>query len=309
MESVSSLIHSTSSSKCHCGQFYKSNQPVFTKKCIVYTLTKPLHTTIQLQNCSNCQSSQYRAIGPDCRELGIFNLNNHSLFTHDLLEEYTASYTSSETPFTAWVKMVSIRYGRYTPGTRFVDEKVFRNAWFGYASLLALGGDFQCLQCGTTPETVIWDGVTLSFNKKHLQTTLYPPTTINSNSIQRNATYLRNQAFINDSECRKTMASIFSGPLNFPQVLSSSEDNMGLEESSDDEIQSQTKKVQSILYRIKQIPALESLLEKDYPILHAFFRKYCSATMLLATKKCPQEVVSFFQQVCCSVFTIFTANF
>lgn len=80
--------------------------------------------------------------------------------------------------------MVSIRYGRYTPGARFVDEKVFRNAWFGYASLLALEGDSECPQCSTTPETIIWDGVTLSFNKKQLQNDLYPPTTIHPDSIQ-----------------------------------------------------------------------------------------------------------------------------
>lgn len=271
---------------------------VFTKRCIVYALTKPLHTTIQLQVCSNCLSSQYRAIGPDCRGLGIFNLNNHSLFTHDLLEEYTATYTSSETPFTAWVKMVSIRYGRYSPGTKFVDEKVFRNAWFGYASLLALGADLQCPQCGVAPETVIWDGVTLSFNKKQLKSTLYPPTTIHSDSIHRNATYLRNQGFITNSECRKIMASIFSGSLNLPQVSSASQDNIGNGGSSEDEIQGQTKKVQSILTRIKQIPLLESLLERENhsPVL-AFFQKYCSSSKLLLTKKCPQEVVSFFQQV------------
>lgn len=294
---VENLIHLTPLSKCQCNQFYDPAQAVYTKKCTVYTLTKLFHTTIELQTCSKCQSIQSRPIGPDCRELGIFNLNNHSLFTHDLLEEYTTAYTSSETPFTAWVHMVSIRYGRYTPGGRFVDEKVFRNAWFGYASLLSLDRDFQCLQCGNTPETIIWDGVTISFNKKQLQNDLYPPTTVHSQSIQRDATYIRNQAFILSNECRKIMASIFSGPLTLDQ-LSLSLENVGEDEDfSDSEIQDKRKKVQDILYRVKQIPSLESLLQDHYPALFPFFQKYCSSAVLLVAKKCPQEVINFFQQV------------
>jgi hypothetical protein len=38
---------------------------------------------------------------------GVFNFNNRILFTHDLLDEYTSAYTSSETPFVGWVATVS----------------------------------------------------------------------------------------------------------------------------------------------------------------------------------------------------------
>ncbi|KAF7761747.1 hypothetical protein Agabi119p4_9739 [Agaricus bisporus var. burnettii] len=201
-------------SQCSCGEKYQPNNGSCIKDCVIYTLTKSIQAQIQLQSCPKCQSPRYKCIGPDCQDIGIFNLNNHALFTHDLLEEYIAAYTSSETPFTAWVKTASIRYQRYNSGSPFVDEKVFRTAWFGYASLLTLEGDFQCPECGIAPDTVIWDGITVGFNQKHLNLSLYLPTTIHPNSISRNCSYYQKQSFISSPETRKLLSNVFSGPLN-----------------------------------------------------------------------------------------------
>lgn len=302
---ISGPLLLSQTSRCSCGAAYNPNNATFLKDCIIYTLTQSFHSQIQLQVCPQCQSSRYQAIGPDCRDLGLLNVNNHALFSHDLLEEYTAAYTSSETPFTAWVKTVSIRYDRYNPGSSFVDEKVFRTAWFIYARLLTLDGDFQCPKCGPTPTTVIWDGVTLAFNKKYLQPTLYPPTTIHPNSIQRTQSYLRQQSFIKSLDCQKLIGTIFSGPLYIPPTIVTS--NTPDEDGSDnEELQHQTKKIQDILSRIKQIPLLEALLGKESQDLLSFFQKYCASSVLLLQKKCPSEVVAFFKQVCYFINTIYS---
>jgi hypothetical protein len=286
-------------SQCSCGQQYQPNNSSYHKSCIIYTLTKSIQAQIQLQACPECQSFRYKAIGPDCGDLGIFNLNNHALFTHDLLEEYTAAYTSSETPFTAWVKTVAIRYQRYNSSSPFVDEKLFRAAWFSYAGLLALEGDFQCPECGIAPATVIWDGVTVGFNQKHLQPSLYPPTTVHQNSISRDCSYFRKQTIISSPETRKLMSYVFSGPLNNGSTMSNTEGGSDEDEelTENEEIPNQTKEAQDMFSRVKQIPSLQAALEKEEPILFSFFEKYCSSSTLLVQKNCPKQVIAFFQQV------------
>lgn len=297
VQAINQPLLLSSTSQCSCGQQYKSNDTSYIKNCVVYTLTKSLSGQIQLQSCSVCQSSRYKAIGPDCGDLGILNLNNHSLFTHDLLEEYTAAYTSSETPFTAWIKTVSIRYRRYNSNLPFVDEKVFRAAWFSYARLLNLENDLQCPECGIAPETVIWDGVTVGFNQKHLESSLYPPTTLHQNSISRSCNYYRHQTFIASSDTRKLMSNIFSGPLSNGSMSLEERLQENDEVSSDDEaINDQTKKAQDMLSRVKQIPLLQEALKKEEPVLHSFFEKYCSPSALLLCK-CPTEVIAFLKQV------------
>ncbi|KAJ6525796.1 hypothetical protein DFH09DRAFT_1095509 [Mycena vulgaris] len=69
-------------------------------RCVVYTLTKAVRAEIEVQMCHSCSSGQRRYIG---RDLELFDYNNRTLFTHSLFDEYTSAFTSSETPFVAWV--------------------------------------------------------------------------------------------------------------------------------------------------------------------------------------------------------------
>ena len=88
-------------------------QPVVPTSCTIYNIMESYEATIELQVCSKCPPNRRRHVGPDCRTLGLFNYNNRILLTHDLLDDYTMAYTSSETPFVAWVGVVSRRYTRH----------------------------------------------------------------------------------------------------------------------------------------------------------------------------------------------------
>jgi hypothetical protein len=63
-----------------------------------------------------------------------------------LLDEYTAAYTSSETPFSACVSVVSRRYSIHSGGSEhpFVSAEVFRAVWFAYVKLQYLDGSMAC---------------------------------------------------------------------------------------------------------------------------------------------------------------------
>ncbi|KAG6848701.1 hypothetical protein H0H93_014759, partial [Arthromyces matolae] len=131
---------------------------------------------MEVQTCTKCSGRWRQRIGPDLRESGIFNFNNHLLFTHELLDDYTSCYTTSETPFTAWIKVVTRRYEENRSPVPFVSEQVLRAAWFAYVNIQDFTKDMTCPTCGPAPTDVIWDGVSVGFSKKHMLDTLRPPT-------------------------------------------------------------------------------------------------------------------------------------
>lgn len=183
--------------------------PILKASCVVYTLLEAFVVEVELQPCPSAPAQHRRFIGPDARELGLFNLNNRIFFSHDLLDEYTSAFTSSETPFAAWISTVSRRYAAHGSIKRFVSEQVFRAAWFGYAQLQMLDGDMTCPECGEFPDNTIWDGVTLAFNQKHILSTLQPPTTLSpGDSPVRLSKSIKKQQLIPDSKLRKTIRTI-----------------------------------------------------------------------------------------------------
>jgi hypothetical protein len=88
---------------------------------------------------------------------------------------------------------------------------MFRAVWFSYARLQQLNGDMECPECGPTPETVIWDGVTLAFSRKHLLSSLRPPTTLDTNSVTRDTCrYQGQQQLLSDTNLRKLVRKIIT---------------------------------------------------------------------------------------------------
>ena len=167
------LIRMDGASSCSCTTprpVYNPFLPIFTRECIVYSVEGCVKTSIQLQKCPACK---HRYIGPDCRSYGLFNFNNRTLLTHQLLDDYTNQFTTSETPFIAWVTVTSRRYedtqaSGQLPHIPFINDCLFRAVWFSYIRLIRLESDMICPTCGPSPEAVIFDGVTLAFNKKNL---------------------------------------------------------------------------------------------------------------------------------------------
>ncbi|KAJ7849341.1 hypothetical protein B0H13DRAFT_2285060 [Mycena leptocephala] len=214
----------TEEASCCCSENRNYFRPLDTSSisehaATIYGLSEALTTTVQLQSCY-CKR---RFIGPDCLSYGIFNYNNKTLFTHEILDEYTSAFTTSETPFSSWVLVISRRYA--IRSSVFCSAEIFRSAWFAYAKLLALDGDMFCQKCGPSPATVIWDGVTLAFNRKHLLPSLEP---------QR---YLRpRQQLLSDSLSRKLVRKVVSGPpLLFGNGVDGKTPSSRLDEEDEDE--------------------------------------------------------------------------
>ncbi|KAF8058233.1 hypothetical protein FPV67DRAFT_1428379, partial [Lyophyllum atratum] len=250
------LDHRSTCPSCPMRTLYDPTLHIVEQDCIIYGLTEALQSRIQLQGCPNCPGRARRFIGPDPRNLGIFNLNNRVLFTHELLDDYTSIYTSSETPFTAWVTVLTRRYDANASPKPFVTEQVFRMAWFAYVDLQDFRDDMRCPKCGPMPEDVIWDGVTVGFNKKHILPTLRPPTFSDKEVAPvRNNQYIWKQQVLSDAKLRRQLRKVVKGAGEVRSIPSKTVDD-----SEDDEVGEKKRSEAAIKAEIERLSSIPGLL-------------------------------------------------
>ncbi|KAG5633745.1 hypothetical protein H0H81_005593, partial [Sphagnurus paluster] len=188
---------------------YDPTKPTFQRDCVIYGLAGAVRTSIELQKCPICPGRRRRYVGPDPRTEGLFNYNNRILVTHELLDDYTSVYTSSETPFTAYVTVMQRRYNsNQAASSEFMPEAMFRAVWFAYVNLQDFCGDMCCQRCGPSPQDIIWDGVTVGFNQKHLLPSLRPPTISDDGAPIRTNNYIGKQQILQDAKLRRDLRRV-----------------------------------------------------------------------------------------------------
>jgi hypothetical protein len=115
--------------------------------------------------------------GPDLGCYALFNLNNHKLFTHDLMHKYLADMTTSETPFTAFTNSTKRTYCDSNSPIPFVERHDFEKAFFSYSQLFRPSPeDFGCFTCGPFPDVVLVDAINAGYSKQFLTDDIEPPT-------------------------------------------------------------------------------------------------------------------------------------
>lgn len=114
---------------------YSPFQAILTRECIIYGLTEVVKTTIEVQNCLSCK---HHFVGPDCQSIDVLNWNNQTLATHELLDNYTNQFTTSETPFIAWVNVISRCYEARDTAIPFMSDWLFCAIWFSYITISKL---------------------------------------------------------------------------------------------------------------------------------------------------------------------------
>jgi len=254
------------------------------RKCFIYGLLGAHSASIELQKCPNCPQGY---IGPDCTDIGIFNLNNQSLFTLTLLDDYTCHFSRSETPFVSWVSSTACRYLNHQSPVPFIKEKTFRTAWFSYIRLVQLENDMRCVRCGPTPKVTIWDGVTLAFNRKNLLATLRPPTLVDEHSeIKDRIKPQQGLQLLGDKSLRKLIQTILAGQsLCLPELP---------KEHDDRPSGSATKEMMD---RIGLVPDAVERLQHVSLGLGNLFGRWFGMDYLLCKRKPPVEYKELFLQV------------
>lgn len=260
--------------------------------CIVYTLVDAQPSRIQLQRCTGCETEKSRHyIGPDGRESGIFNLDNTHLFSHDLLDEYTSAYTSSETPFVAWVTVLTRRYELYGSEVSFAGPDLFRSAWFAYVSTQAFANDFQCPTCGPVPKRVMCDGITSGFQDKHLLSSMRPPTVTSQDSPIRTSRYVGKQQIFPDHVLRKRIKDVIKGA-KLPTTAEM--DSWAIRPQNKD----QAMKSRAAYERVLEIDDVCNQIDGVNPSIGSVFRRWFSFQAAARNQVAPDQYKVFFLQVC-----------
>ncbi|KAI0685749.1 hypothetical protein C8T65DRAFT_591917 [Cerioporus squamosus] len=183
---VSGSYFLDSVSRCACGRTIATLSELELQTArlipaILYGLARQVEVLVEVIPCPSCRHAR-RFLGPDLGSCGIFNWNNTFLFTHELLDSYTGSYTASETPFSAFCLATRRRYENYSADMKFCSEETFVRAWFAFIQLQELGGTMVCPTCGVCPPVVIADGVSLATHSSKLTLYVKPPTSVDSTS-------------------------------------------------------------------------------------------------------------------------------
>ncbi|KAJ7446823.1 hypothetical protein B0H11DRAFT_1745441 [Mycena galericulata] len=293
------LIKIGSHSRCSCGAPGTGNTT--TRPCTIYTITHAVRSTIEVQMCHACSTGRRRYAGPDGRELGLFNYNNTTVFTHDIMDEYTAAFSSSETPFAAWTTVITRRYAS-SGSTPFVSEQIFRTAWFLYSDLQFLEGDMQCPDCGPYPDDTIWDGVTLAFSRKHVLASLCPPTTILPEAKNHGSLYVSHQTLLVDSDLRKAVRKIVSGPslVGGDGIVAADVilvEGMDEEEEAAAALKKNDKVGEEKAQRINLIPEVIAQLKNVDPRLGSVFEAYFGLDTLENKLSPPKVYIELFMQI------------
>ncbi|KAJ6464112.1 hypothetical protein DFH09DRAFT_957992, partial [Mycena vulgaris] len=275
-----------SAARCSCGTSRDTTDPLLLT-CTVYTLDRAFSASIEVQTCHVCSAGRRRYVGPDCQELGFLNFNNRTLFSHSLFDDYTAAFTSSETPFVAWASVMSRRYLTMDSPQPFVSVDVFRAAWFLFANLQVLTGDMTCPDCGLHPEDTIWDGVTLALSRKQLLGSLCPPTTVFDEAPDHDSRYVYQQALLVEPDLRKCLRNIVSGP----SVISPPPKTSRVARTAD------AKAAVDLIERINQIPIVCDRLAELNPALGALFKTHFGLQAIAAKVRPHQVYKDLFLQV------------
>ncbi|KAH7903036.1 hypothetical protein BJ138DRAFT_980104, partial [Hygrophoropsis aurantiaca] len=111
-----------------------------------------------------------RLVGSDLGRYGLFNWNNSMLFMHELLNTFTNAYTASGTLFSAFCLTVRWTYLDYGFHNEFCSDDTFVRVWFAFTRIQQLDSGMLCPTCGSSPEVISADGISLGTHVSKLTT-------------------------------------------------------------------------------------------------------------------------------------------
>ncbi|GAA5892330.1 hypothetical protein JCM5296_003236 [Sporobolomyces johnsonii] len=159
---------------------------------------------IEVQQCGCVQRGTAWTIGPDLGEFGLFNWSNGLVASHELLNECTSALVCSTTPLAAFCRSRRYAYTSNQINLPFPSNPTFNNMFFAFTSLQQVVAPFSCSHCGPSPEAVIADGVSLSFDLKQWLSSLLPPT-VASGPTCHNVRPRRGLTFLSSAKLRRAV--------------------------------------------------------------------------------------------------------
>jgi hypothetical protein len=143
---------------------------------------------------------------------------------------------------------------------------------------------------------VVWDGITLAFGRKHLLSSLQPPTTLHADSpVRDHCRYQPKQQLLNDAVLRKLVRNIIIGPSLPSEIV---EDQGGSADVlADRKDKDKTQAAMAALTQIERIRSACSQLKAINEGLASLFEDHFGMQAYIMQRDTPNAFRELFVQV------------
>jgi hypothetical protein len=201
--------------RCKCGAIASSG-PVTERDCMIFATFAVVRARIETRKCPRCPPGAHRAVGPDLGHLALFNYNNRLIFSHELMNEYSNRFISSETSFVGFVSSMNRRYLQLGMDTSLPRYDCFCACWFSFIRIQAFDCDFICPECGANPKTVQPDGISGGYSKAAV-TKLTPPTVpCDDSPVYKDVHPPRHTQLVTEYALRRTSIALLASRVTRP---------------------------------------------------------------------------------------------
>lgn len=107
---------------------------------VLYDTDRAFNVRVIDKHCNSC----VKYFHYDGRDDNIYNHNNHKLFTHRLLNQYTLEYTAAAVPFHSFISMKKRAYASEHQSPAFCCQESFQSAWFNFVQLQGWKFKYMC---------------------------------------------------------------------------------------------------------------------------------------------------------------------
>jgi len=115
--------------------------------------------------CMKCKQTVY----PDGGDIGLVNMSTFFI-SHEILADYCTLFVGEGLTLFGYFKSLQWNWSFLDEAPLSYDK--LRLAWLSYVSLMDFGSlleeNFQCHLCGSQPDVIICDGITLSLQKRYV---------------------------------------------------------------------------------------------------------------------------------------------
>ncbi|KAK4698664.1 hypothetical protein P7C70_g7609, partial [Phenoliferia sp. Uapishka_3] len=212
----------------------------------VYTSTGVVVRIVETQACI-CRRRHKFTIGPDLVENGVFNLNNRSLFTHELFANLFTQLNTSATPLASFRLNIHRSYSNNPNGLPFPSPRAFNNVFYIVEKLYVLDTPEHCVECGQFPSTLICDGVANCISNRNITASLCPPTVpppAGRQPIVEDVAPSRNRPFLAQAPLRRRLIAALEQAGSIEEVD---------EEEGGEEVN--VVSLQAVVGELKELPA------------------------------------------------------
>lgn len=138
---------------------------------------------------------------------GLFNWNNEIVVSHEIFNSLTSQLSTCTTTFSAFTTRMRHQYLEVHEPAGFLNNTTFNKIWYAFCAAQFPEEHLHCPKCGSEPEYLIADGVSIAFPSTNRTSTLRPPSVPDPNLRCDDVGPVKGSTFLGNHSLRKSVKS------------------------------------------------------------------------------------------------------